>query len=279
MKKLVLFFTTTLLVYLFGLQMVMAQTSESCIKYNKNRTMEEFRQIILTGTDPFIRMELWPAYAELANKILQTSKLEKVRSLVITPDFVGMKWLMEHSKLYEHSYFKQSDYFNGVRVDSKLDYRDVEGQESDWSVLEYEDILPKNGMYGKTACGNAEKPKWELLVGISSTPPPSPKKEPEKVVEHRWQDFVDNKKISNDEIIIVDDENSGFYKWQKRNGWWAYSLASAAVVTGVGFVAHDNQHQWYLWFPKSSSPHGTMSDGRAFTTNTGTGTQDGGRGN
>lgn len=57
---------------------------------------------------------------------------------------------------------------------------------------------------------------------------------------------------------------------------WPWFAATAAGI-GLGFIAHDSNHNWYLWFPKSS-PHGTMSDGRAFTTNTGTGTQDGGRG-
>lgn len=81
-----------------------------------------------------------------------------------------------------------------------------------------------------------------------------PEREPERANEHRWQDYPynDNRKEKVQEEIIIVDEESGFYEWQKRNGWWAYSVGSAAVITGVGFIAHDRNHQWYFWFPKST---------------------------
>lgn len=96
---------------------------------------------------------------------------------------------------------------------------------------------------------------------------PPKNKEPENVVEHRWQDYKKSEaeKSSNEEIIIVDKKPGRFYVWQKRNGWWAYPLTGLVVTGATGFVAHDSNHQWYLWFPKSS-PHGTMSGGRPYTT-------------
>ena len=112
---------------------------------------------------------------------------------------------------------------------------------------------------------------------------PEPKPKPEEVVEHRWQDFKpDNtqKSSGNEEIIVVkkDEKQRGkFGTWMKKNGKWVYPVASGLVVTGVGFVAHDSGHNWYLWFPKSV-PHGTMSGGRAATTTTTTTNNNGGRG-
>lgn len=110
---------------------------------------------------------------------------------------------------------------------------------------------------------------------------PPKNKEPESVVEHRWQDYKkETDKTSNEEIIIVDSKPSRFYMWQKKNGWWAYSLTGLVVAGATGFVAHDSNHQWYLWFPKSN-PHGTMSNGRPYTdtATTTTTTNNGGRGN
>lgn len=86
----------------------------------------------------------------------------------------------------------------------------------------------------------------KIYVPKPKEPEPKPKTEP--VVEHRWQDYPYHQ--DNNKVIIITDEESGFYKWQRRNGWWAYPLGSAVVVTGVGFIAHDNQHKWYFWFDK-----------------------------
>ena len=137
-------------------QIVIAQTLKSCVEYDAKRTLIGFKQVVLTWKDPFIQRELWPEYARLANNILQTSKLERVRSFVVTPDLSGMTWLMNHTVEYEFSYFKQSDYHNGVRINDRLSYRDVEGHDSNWAVLEWEDVL---GLYGKIACANSEDPK------------------------------------------------------------------------------------------------------------------------
>lgn len=68
-------------------------------------------------------------------------------------------------------------------------------------------------------------------------------------------------------------ERSRFYYWQKKN-WWVYPVTGLVVGTATGFFFPKDGYYWYSLLPK---PRGTMSDGRAFT-NTGTGTQDGGRG-
>lgn len=48
--------------------------------------------------------------------------------------------------------------------------------------------------------------------------------------------------------IVLTKETSKFWAWQKKNWWW--EALGVGFVTG--FVAHDNGHIWYLWFPKGS---------------------------
>lgn len=86
-------------------------------------------------------------------------------------------------------------------------------------------------------------------------PPPSKKEE-----SHDWRTYVVPVQPPPPLVII---EHSGFYKWQVRNGWWADPL----VAIGVGFIAHDRNHQWYLWFEK-----GRGNPGGAITTTTTTDT-------
>ena len=143
-----------------------------CITYDAGRTLDGFKKVILTWKDPFIKNQLWPAYASLANEILKTSKLETVRSFIVTPDSIGMTWLMNHTQEYENSYFLQDDFYNGARVNDNLEYRDVAGQKSNWAVLVYEDV---SGMYAKIKCCNPEKPKNPKVFTMPTLPKVTPK--------------------------------------------------------------------------------------------------------
>jgi hypothetical protein len=148
-----------LVVLLSGLQ-VNAQV-ESCMKYDPNRTLDGFKLLVMTSKDPFMRNVLWPEYARLANNILKTSKDPAVWSFVVTADAIGMQWLMNHTVEYEWSYFKQSDYYNGTKVNNRLVYKEIMGHESGWAALEVGDIT--GGMYAKIQCANSEDPKIPLV--------------------------------------------------------------------------------------------------------------------
>lgn len=179
MKKLLVVIVTIMFVA-FSSQMVDGQeVRQSCVKHDSSRTIEGFKQVILTWKDPFIQNELWPEYARLANKILATSTSEEVRGTIVTPDFKGMTWLMNHTVEYENSYFNQSDYHNGVRINNDLVYRDIAGNPSNWAVLEYKDV---SGMYAKIACCNSEDKKVEVVkVALAPPPPPAPAPTPAPV--------------------------------------------------------------------------------------------------
>lgn len=150
-----------LVVLLLGLQ-VNAQV-ESCMKYDPNRTLDGFKLLVMTSKDPFMKNVLWPEYARLANNILKTSKDPAVWSFVVTADAIGMQWLMDHTYEYEWSYFKQTDYYNGTKVNNCLVYKEIMGHESSWAVLEVGDISAKSGMYAKIKCCNSEDPKIPLV--------------------------------------------------------------------------------------------------------------------
>lgn len=174
MKVRKIFLAVTLII--LGLQTgVMAQSYKSCMTYDPNRTLDEFRDLVLNSKDPFMRSVLWPEYARLANNILKTSSIEGVYNFVVTPDSIGMQWLMDHTVEYENSYYDQENYFNGVKVGNKLEYHKVAGHKSNWATLQVGDIIPKNGMYSKIACSNSEKPDFELKkqVVIPTTTPAS----------------------------------------------------------------------------------------------------------
>lgn len=128
----------------------------------------------------------------------------------------------------------------------------------------------------KMNCFNEPDLPERKIIIVKKDPDPKPK--PEEVVEHRLQDFKfeTTKESSDEEIIVVKKQHGKFITWVKDHPI-ATGLITGGIITGVGFVAHDSNHNWYLWFPKSN-PHGTMSNGRGDVTTNGTGTQDGGRG-
>lgn len=41
--------------------------------------------------------------------------------------------------------------------------------------------------------------------------------------------------------------------WIKDHKRFIYSVSGGLVFTGVGFIAHDKEHQWYAWFPKTQT--------------------------
>ncbi len=195
MKKLVFLFFVVLLVALMSSQTALAQRRESCVTYDASRTLEGFKSVILTWKDPFIKAELWPAYAERANQLLQTSKIERIRGLVVTPDLKGMTWLMSHTVEYEFSYFKQSDFWNGTRLNNKLEYRDVAGNESSWAVFEYEDV---SGLYSKVKCCNPQKPK---VPEVAYQTPPAPEPTPAPKVDPEPEIVIQKKIIVQQEVV------------------------------------------------------------------------------
>ncbi len=141
---------------LLGISKSTAQKISPCLGYDPNRTMEGFQKIILDAKDPFIRNELWPEYAKLGNQILQTSKLPQVRQLVLRADLRSMTWLLNHSTVYDQSFYDGQNYYNGGRSQNKLVYTSSLGLRSDWVGLRYEDV---EDIYAKIACGNPEDPK------------------------------------------------------------------------------------------------------------------------
>jgi hypothetical protein len=159
MKK----FLLLVILVTLGLQTgLVAQSYKSCMTYSPERTLSEFKDLVLTSKDPFMRDVLWLEYARLANQILKTSAIEGVNTFIVTPDLVGMQWLMDHTVEYESSYYNQEDYMNGVKVGERLEYHKVAGHKSNWATIKVGDIIPKNGMYAKIACSNSEKPLFEL---------------------------------------------------------------------------------------------------------------------
>lgn len=160
MKKIVLM----MLVILVGLR-VQAQVGP-CVTYKANRSLAEFKQLVLSGNDPFIRNSLWPEYARICNRALQSSKNAQTRSINITSDYNGMQWLMSNTKLYDASFFDPANYRNAGRSGSSLVWTNLPGLASSWAVLDYDDV--QEG-YAKIACLNAEDNKYPK----SFSPPPS----------------------------------------------------------------------------------------------------------
>lgn len=153
------------------------------MEYDPNRTLEGFKNLVLTSQDPFMRRELWPEYAKLANRILKTSKDEGIRNFTVTPNYDGMIWLMQHTVEYEWSYFRPEDYHNGGNFGGRFAYRDVLGHESSWAVLEVGDISGSVGLYAKIKCCNPQDPKIPLRPYVPEKPKsifePEPEPEPE----------------------------------------------------------------------------------------------------
>ena len=163
-----MFMFFVVLLVAFSSQTTMAQRRESCVAYDKSRTMEGFKSVILTWKDPFVKNQLWPEYVRLINEGLKTSKIERVRKMVVPVTLVGVAFIVEHSFQHEKSHFKQEDYDNGVRIDNTMVYPTVPvmGRESDWVVFEYEDV---SIMYAKVACCNPEK----LKIPVAYYTPPT----------------------------------------------------------------------------------------------------------
>lgn len=160
-----------LLLAIVSLQTVLAQTRESCVTFDPDRDFEGFKKVIKTWKDPFIQREIWPAYVDLINQALKTSKIDSIRNKTVSLDLDGINWILDRSLEYENSWYLQSDYFNGVRVNNKLDFQDVPGQESSWVVFIYGDIVC---MYAKVKCCNPQKKKPVKFFNpiVSSTLPP-----------------------------------------------------------------------------------------------------------
>lgn len=68
-------------------------------------------------------------------------------------------------------------------------------------------------------------------------------------------------KVKEEIKTISPQEEEKKETWWKKNKKWIIPLGSGAIITAVGFVAHDKNHKWYFWFPMSPG-HGSMSGGR-----------------
>jgi len=121
----------------------------------------------------------------------------------------------------------------------------------------------------KGDCANILKTK--VIRRFVSTPPSSKQIEREiSSPPHDWRTYrapkpsssvvVEEQKEEIQKEVVVEVHTSKFWAFQKRNWWWEGLVLGAAT----GFIAHDSDHNWYLWFPKGPNNHGTMSGGRPY---------------
>lgn len=250
-----------LMILIVGIsQVMMGQSYKSCVTYDPNRTLDEFKDLVLTSKDPFMREVLWLEYAHLANDILKTSAIEGVNTFVVTPDSVGMQWLMGHTVEYENSYYNQEDYLNGVKVGDRLEYHKVAGHRSNWATLRVGDIIPKNGMYAKIFCSNPQKPVFELKRQ-AVTPTTAPTSSGSSVEGGGIQKSDLPKDLGSSVVVKETEKNEvsplNLSSGVKKNKTWPWVVGSTALGIVTGFVAHDNNHRWYFWFPKTINTDGS----------------------
>lgn len=50
--------------------------------------------------------------------------------------------------------------------------------------------------------------------------------------------------------LVNEEKDNKFHLAQK---WWFWTILGAATQTAIGFVAHDENHSWYFWFPKNGN--------------------------
>jgi hypothetical protein len=151
------FIKTFAIFILWGLQTTNAQQiPKSCTGYKLNRSVSEYRELILWGKDPYIQNVLWPEYARIANIWLQTSAKPEVRAHVVTPDRAGMVWLFDHSVQKSWDAFDWRNLLDGYRQYNQLFLKDMRGTAGNWMALKYEDVL---GPWSRSDCGNPTPPK------------------------------------------------------------------------------------------------------------------------
>jgi len=132
----------------------------------------------------------------------------------------------------------------------------------------------------KTRCMNLLKVPIDAMITqvdpIIITSPPEEVREITKPVRENWSGgksvvvVTINNNVQPAPIPSVTIKKKS---WFRRNLGWIIPT----TVGLLGFVVHDSNHYWYLWFPKEAviTGTGTMPNGRGDTN--GTGTQNGGR--
>lgn len=199
MKKMVLF----LLVALMSSQ-VFGQV-RSCVTFDQNRTLDGFKNVILTWKDPFIKGALWPEYISLVKQAYMNSGKNVPTELGSTRE-VAIRFILDNTEEYENSYFNQSDYLNGVRTADKLSYKDVAGNPSSWAVYGKDGIIC---MYSKIKCCNPQFPKVVVrskpVVEQKTTQPVQPQTQPK--VQPQAQESVND--------YSRDEQELRYYSTQK----------------------------------------------------------------
>jgi hypothetical protein len=266
-----------LLVALFSSQ-IFGQVREACVTFDANRKLQDFKNIVMTWKDPFIKGQLWPEYILLIKNAYRFAG-EEIPAELYSDNLVAIKFILNNSYEYERSNFHQEEYENGVRINNALFYRNVLGTPSNWIVFEKGKILC---MYAKVGCCNPQRPKVKQREVIKQKPETIPViEEKKKVVIQKDTSVIKTKVIIEEKPVYVYVTSSRSYSsyYPRVNYYRPYQQTYVHNNYQRNYSINKNYSYNYNYSQNrnyTSSNHGTMSGGSGGSYSSGRGTMSGG---